>query len=118
LVDQGDVLALTASVLAGVDGRTLSGLDTRLIDAFSKGGKLGEWHMNQWLRATNRPGFEQARGFLEQALRQGGAPANAAALALLSLSPRPTADVVDSLLRSYTVDARIAASVRASFGIR
>jgi hypothetical protein len=118
MLDEGDLGGLTVAVMAGADARALSSLDTRLIDASSRSGRLGEWHFGQWLIATGRPGWEAARGFLEQALRMGGSTADAAALALLALAPRPPAETVDSLLRSYTVNARVAQNVRASFGIR
>jgi hypothetical protein len=118
MLDEGDLGGLTPAVFHGLDGRTLSGLDTRLIDTASRTGRLNDWQFRQWLSLTGRMGWEGARPFLEQALRQGGAPADAAALTLLSLQPRPAADVVEPLLRSYTINPKIVQSVRASYGIK
>jgi hypothetical protein len=118
VLDEGDVAAFTSDVAAGFDAKTLAALDTRLVDASARRGTLSDWHLRRWLEVTGRPGFESARGFLEHAMRQGGPTADAAALALLGLTPRPTPEQADALIRSYNVSPRVAASVRLAFGIK
>lgn len=119
LFDEGDVRVLSSNLLQGLDGRTLSTLDTRLIDASARDGKsIGDWHFRTWLAATARLTWEGGRGFVEQALRMGGRTADNGALLLVQLQPRPPADAVDSLLKSYNVSARVAQSVRGAFGLR
>jgi hypothetical protein len=118
VLDEGDVAAFTSDLAAGFDAHTLAALDARLVDASARLGTLSDWHLRRWLELTGRPGFESARGLLELAMRQGGPTADAAALALLGLAPRPTPAQADGLLRSYNVSPRVASSVRLAFGIK
>jgi hypothetical protein len=118
VLDEGDVAALTEDVVRGLPPAGLASLDLRLVEASARLGTLSDWHLRRWLEVTGRSAYDAAREFLERALRQGGPTADAAALVLLALSPRPSPEQADSLLRSHNVSARVAASVRAGFGLR
>lgn len=113
-VERGELQALRRDVVAGLDGRDRALLDQRLLSS-GEGRGVPEWHLVTWLEATGRGSFDAARPFLEQALARGGATADAAALTLLRLSPRPGADAVDVLLRAHPVSPQVAEAVRSAY---
>lgn len=116
LVESGDARAFTADLFQGLDARDRSRLDQRLLAA--PGLRLTDWHLRTWLEATGRSSWEAAGDFLTQALQRGAPLADQAALTLLHLRPRPSAEVVDGLLKRHALDPRVVEHLRSGFGLK
>lgn len=117
LVETGDPRVLRADVLQGLAPRDQAALDQRLLAA-APSLRLTEWHLRTYLEASGRSTWDAAGPFLTDALSRGGTLADLAALTLVQLRVRPSAEVVSGLLRSHTLSARVAEHLRGQFGLR
>ena len=109
------------SLLAVLGRIPLSAADAAALDrAFFLGvetGRIGRWEIRNYLRASQRHSWAQARPIFEEGLRRGGKSTESFAQALAWLPERPPKTYVESLLASYELDASTAAMLKQRFGI-
>jgi hypothetical protein len=125
-----DLVGLLEGPLAAGDRSVLSALGriripaasaTALDRAFFLGvesGKIRAWEIRNYLRASSRLDWAQARPLIEEGLRRGGKSMQAFAQCLMYLPEQPAKAYIESLLAAYEFDQGTASMLKRRFGIQ
>ena len=114
---QGNLNAIRGLRYAKLSGSDLVVLDRAFIEGMGKS-KNQWWQVRQYLQASGRKTWDEAKPLIEEGLRRGGEQTKQFAQSLTWMRPEPPKDYVLGVIESYDLPEQLVNQLKQKYGIQ